>query len=320
MVKTALESSKTEPQTSVEELRALAEDWILDGELQQLSTKTLSERRLIFQKLFWFIDREGCQAVGTRELKAFFRHLSQGHTEPGGRFGNPALTKPLRPVSLKGWYTVLAAWFRWLQAEGYVETNPMARIPKPAVREEIKPPLTDEHAGRLIEAARRSNNPERDMVIVLLLLDSGLRASELVGLKVADIDLQGRAFKVTGKGNKLRHGYLGRLTTRTLLRYLRHEKRRPNDYLFEAERGCCGGTGSPLTASGLRQLVERLARRGGIESQCSPHTLRQTFCVNFLRNGGNVFAAQGLMGHSTLDMTRKYCRLAETDLERQHRA
>jgi len=319
MKKTALESSKTSTAVATKKLTGWAADWILDGELQQLSPKTLSERRLIFEKLFWFFDREGFKTVEVAELKAFFHHLTSGHTDPAGRFGNPRLTKPLRPVSLKGWHTVLSAWFTWLQAEGYLETSPMARIPKPQVREEIKPPLSDEQAAKLIEAARHSNNPNRDTAIALLLLDSGLRASELVGLKAGDLDLHNRSFKVTGKGNKIRHGYLGRQSTKALIRYLRREERQPGDFLFQAERGCYGGTGEPLRANGLRQLIERLAARARIESQCSPHTLRRTFCVNFLRNGGNVFAAQGLMGHSRLDMTRKYCRLAECDLEAQHR-
>ncbi|MDQ3815944.1 MAG: tyrosine-type recombinase/integrase [Armatimonadota bacterium] len=243
MKKTALESSKNLAAITTQKLRGWAADWVLEGELQQLSPKTLFQRRLAFEKLFWFMEREGFKTIGVPEFKAFFLHLTTGHTEPGGRFGNPKLTQPLRPISLKDWHTVFSAWFRWLQAEGYLESNLMERIPKPQVREEIKRPLSDEQTAKLIEAARHSTNPLRDTAIVLL-LDSGLRASELVGLKAGDVDLQNRSFKVTGKGNKIRHRYLGRHSTKALSRYMRQVERAPQDYLFQADRGCYGGTGN----------------------------------------------------------------------------
>jgi len=320
MRKRAVESSPTEEGIVVPELMVLADDWMLSGQLRNLSPHTLRERQYILGKLFWFIDREEYQSIGDRELKTFFLHLAYGHKEESGRFDNPNLKTPMRPVSLRGWHTVLRAWCRWMIAENYIDSDPMARVPKPSVQSEIKPPLSDEQAAKLLHAAKASPSANRDTAVILMLLDSGLRASELVGLRVKDIDLRNRSFKVIGKGNKTRHGFLGRVTTQALLRYLRAEKRQPNDYLFQSERGLCGGIGEPLKPNGLRHLIGRLAKRAGIEAQCSPHTLRRTFCVKFLRNGGNVFAAQNLMGHSTLDMTRKYCLLADTDLEAQHRA
>ena len=87
---------------------------------------------------------------------------------------------------------------------------------------------------------------------------------------------------------------------------------------FCADRGPCAG--EPLTRSGLRQLVSRLGKDAGIQAtRCSPHNFRHTFAVSFLRNGGNAFTLQQMLGHTSLHMTNRYVALAQADIENQHR-
>ena len=145
-----------------------------------------------------------------------------------------------------------------------------------------------------------------------------MRASELCALRKCDLDMSlGRA-TVMGKGQKQRTVFLGRTTLKTLWQYLREQKRDDKDPIFLSDRG--GMAGESLTRSGLLQLIERLGIAAGIKQvRCSPHTFRHTFAVDFLRNGGNSFSLQQLLGHCDMHMTARYVNVAQADIENQHR-
>jgi integrase/recombinase XerC len=313
MGNSASDSSKVENRIPVDDLRRYAADWHLDCELRQHSKQILYCHQDYLKKLFWFFDQKGISAVGTTELKQFFLYLNTGPQDPGGRWGNPLLKKPIRPISIHGYYRVLRAWFNYLVDDEAISCNSMAKIKPPVVRNEVKQPVPREHITIILEATRRSKYPARDEALVLTLLDTGIRASELCGLQRKDLDLTSRSFRVLGKGNKYRTCYLGKATPKAISRYLRNQHREPEDRVFLSERL------QPFTASGLRQLLERLCESAGIPAiRC--HALRRTFAVEFLRNSqGSVFTCQALLGHSDLTMTRRYCAVADTDMENEHR-
>jgi integrase/recombinase XerD len=124
-----------------------------------------------------------------------------------------------------------------------------------------------------------------------------------------------------GKGNKRRSVYFGSTTAAAIVRYQRRgngafEGSRP---LFVADRGRMDG--QALTRSGLQQMIEKLGKMAGIEeARCSPHTFRHTFAISFLRAGGTAFALQQILGHEHLDMTQKYVKMAQADIEFQGRS
>jgi integrase/recombinase XerD len=157
----------------------------------------------------------------------------------------------------------------------------------------------------------------RDSVIILILLDTGLRVSELINLKIDNVWLDEGLIKVLGKGNKERLVPIGKQIRKLLWRYInqyRPETARPNlDNLFLTRDG------RPLTKNRVDSIMKRygkIAELTGI--RCSPHTLRHTFAINYLRNGGDVFSLQKILGHSSLEMTRRYCELANADIKKAH--
>lgn len=311
-------SAKIEASIPVKQLRRFAEDWLLDCELQQHSSQTLYCRKDYLKKFFWFLQHRGFEAVGTPEIKQFMLYLSNGHEEPGGRWGNPKMTQPMRPVSIHAYYRVLKAMFNWLVEDDAIEQSPMRRVKAPLVRTDIKQPLPDDSVLALLKAVKQSKSPRRNEAMLLTLLDTGIRASELCSLKMKDLDLTARSFRVLGKGNKYRTCFIGRVTTKAISAYLRSQDREPEGTVFIAEGGTKAGQG--ITASGLYQIIRELADIAGIESKnCSPHALRRTFAVSMLRRGANVFTVQTMMGHTDLDMTRRYCAVATADVENQHR-
>jgi len=134
------------------------------------------------------------------------QYLATGHQEPSGRWGNPYVTEPMRPVSMDAFYRVLRAWFNWLVKDGAIDTSPGSKVPPPVFRTEVRQPLSLEDTAKLIQATKHSFNPRRDEAIVLFLLDTGVRASEPRRLKIRDLDLDltSRSCRILGKGQKYR--------------------------------------------------------------------------------------------------------------------
>lgn len=303
-------------------LEKACDEWLLDCEYRFHSPRTLETRRVLLKNLLWFLDHRKFESCDTRELKQFFHYLRHGHEEPNGRWGNKQCKASVRPETVKDYWLCINTLFKWLVAEGALQTSPMSSIPKPVVRLEEKQPLTQEQAKALLRAARNSLHPLRDQAIVLLLLDTGIRNTELVELKLKHIDLRARHCIVTGKGNKVRTVHFGMATGNALRLYLRSrsgadEEPVEDEPAFRADK--CGQAIRPLTRSGLQQLLERLGKASGITRGCSPHVLRRTFAVSWLRNGGNIFSLQAMLGHSDLRMTQRYLSLARADIAEQAR-
>src|SRR4051794_22165572 len=85
----------------------LAQGWILDGEIRQLSTRTLEERQMVLEKLAWFFDQRRLTSCGTHELRSFLAYVARGHEDPAGRWGNPRNREPVKPRTLMAYYRVL---------------------------------------------------------------------------------------------------------------------------------------------------------------------------------------------------------------------
>jgi site-specific recombinase XerD len=139
------------------------------------------------------------------------------------------------------------------------------------------------------------------------MVDSGVRKAELVDLNWADVDLRtGVVLIKRGKGGKSRNVVIGAMTRRALVAYGRTSGISSNAPLFAIQDG------GRLTTSGLRSMMERISKRCGIH--VSPHALRRTFATLSLRAGMNPLHLQGLLGHTTLEMTRRYTQIVDDDL------
>ena len=149
------------------------------------------------------------------------------------------------------------------------------------------------------------------------MLDTGLRVNELINLMMDNVWLEEGLIKVLGKGNKERLVPIGKQIRKLLWRYItryRPEPARPNlNNLF------LNRDGRPLTKNRVDSLMKRYGKMAGLTGiRCSPHTLRHTFAINYLRNEGDVFSLQKILGHSSLEMTRRYCELANVDVKKVH--
>lgn len=149
----------------------------------------------------------------------------------------------------------------------------------------------------------------RDRAIVLLLLDTGLRVSEAAGIRLGDLRPDGSG-KVMGKGAKERIVPIGSTARGAIVRYIAQRGPGSTDApLFLGRRGA-------LDWRGMQQVFKRLKTRAGVTGRCSPHSLRHTFARSYLVNGGDIFSLQRILGHTTLDMVKRYVSLAAFEIVR----
>ncbi len=301
-------------QLPVGDIDRLGTEWRFALETEGRSGESLKLRAIVIEKLFWFLDRLGAASCGTRELQDFLSYIRHGHESREGRWGNSSLRKAPRPSTVKTYDAILRAFFAWLVDQGVVAASPLTFKRVQAPLDQLNP-FAPEQVEDLLAAARASRQPLRDIAILMLLLDTGMRASELCGLTPRNLNLKQQTCLVTGKGNKTRPLAFGTDTKRALEEYLPKADRLRTTALFTAGRGRYAG--NPLTRSGLLQLLERLGAEAELTGvRCSPHTCRHYFAVQFLKAGGNTFSLQMILGHTNLAMTRRYVALAQADTTR----
>jgi site-specific recombinase XerD len=154
----------------------------------------------------------------------------------------------------------------------------------------------------------------RATAILLVLLDTGIRLGELLNMRLPDLDLEQSRAKIFGKGAKERYVFLGKSTRRALWRYVSLARAEP---ILGADNVFLSEDGRPITNRYLAHILEKVSKAAGVQ-KVHPHRFRRTAAIQFLRNGGNIFALQKLLGHETLDMVRHYVNLASDDVAAAH--
>ena len=221
----------------------------------------------------------------------------------------------LKASSVHDYMRPVKTWLRFLYADGVLIDNPMLRVKMPRQDCAVLPAFTVDDVKRLLAACKRSRDAARDRALVLVLLDTGVRAAECCALTVGDVDIRsGSAVVRRGKGGKGRTVYLGAQARRALTRYLLARAAPAADApLFVSLN-----FGEALTVFGLIQVCKRLGVRAGV-AHCHPHTFRRTFAIWSLRAGMDLVRLAALMGHADLQVLRRYLALTEHDLSEAHR-
>jgi integrase/recombinase XerC len=311
------ESDSVRTALSVRELDDNADGWLIDLEIRQASKATLALRRIIVSKLVWYLRHGEHAECSTNTLRRFFQYLGREPGE-GGRWGNEQQCRPVKPGTVATYHRNLKSLFVWLVNEHVIDASPMDAIAPPIDRADQIQPFTQQQVTALLSACKKTDQPRRDEAVLLFMLDTGARVSEVCALRMLDVDLGGRRASVEGKGGKRRDVYFSPVTGRALWLYLKSQERSPESPLFVANRG--HRAGDALTRSGMQQLYERLGKSAGLVGvRCSCHTMRHTAAIEFIRAGGNIFALQQMLGHESLRTCQRYLAIASADVESQHR-
>ena len=223
----------------------------------------------------------------------------------------------LAAVSVQNYIRGLRAFFSWLHREEYTEENILSQLRPPRVPQKLVDVLTEEEVARIMTCLDADTASGcRDMAMVITLLDSGLRLSELTGLQLGNAHIDQGYLKVMGKGAKERIVPIGNLAQKALQRYVFHFRPDPlyedGDHLFLTLEG------KPMSGNAVQLIFARLAQRSEVK-RLHVHLCRHTFATNYLVNGGDVFTLQQILGHTSLEMVRRYVNLASAQVRVQHR-
>lgn len=244
------------------------------------------------------------QGLGFADLKPtsiakYLYSLSSNKSEKTG--------KPLSTYTVHGHARTIRTFLNWCAAEPqeYLPAKIAANINMPRIKKKIIEVFSDLQIRAFFVAADQGSIKSvviRDKAILAVLLDTGIRASELCDLKLSDVHLTPRQghIRVTGKGDKEREIGLGSRSRQYLQSWIKHYRKAPSD----EERVFIGHKGLPMNVNSLNQMIRRLARRAKITGvRCSPHTFRHTFAINYLKQGGDVYVLSRLMGHESVQIT-----------------
>ena len=288
---------------------ALAGYW-LENE-SRMSPATIAGYRWAFRR---FTDHIGGQrdvsSITSDDIRRFLTHLRDDDLSGKSRYNV---------------WVALSSFWSWAEREPALRLNHVIRgvIQQPKYTQKKIVPYTQAELMAMIEACEHSagwtsrngklvhslrDTGLRDRAIIILLVDTGLRASEICGLKIRDYNHESGAVDVLGKGGKERIVYAGINARKALWRYLATRPNAIADNPLFANR-----TGQRLQRDNLRHLVQRIAKRTGVKD-VTLHRFRHTFAITFLRNGGNVLELKQLLGHEQMDTVSIYVDLAQSDL------
>jgi integrase/recombinase XerD len=224
--------------------------------------------------------------------------------------------KGLKATGCNSAIRAINTYVHWVNADPDVKCSPACKHPKIAQLKEpqiLLPTLTEQHIRLLVRWRPETQYQRRLHLLVLFLLDTGCRISEALTLRVSEIDFENLLVTLDGKGRKRRVVPFSFELRKTMFRYCKESNHTPESLLFNNR------THTRLGRRNVLRDVKLLCRKLGFAPPArTVHAFRHTFAVNYLRRGGSVFHLQKVLGHSTLEMTRRYTNLVTADLQAVH--
>jgi integrase/recombinase XerD len=283
-------------------------DFLAYLELERgLSRNTLEAYRSDLLQFGEFLDRRGLSVVASShgDIAAFLSELAVG-SEQRAPVGSATLARKV---------ACLRSFYRHLRREGTIEHDPTAELRGPPKTQRLPRVLSRDEVARLLSQPLGAGpRALRDRALLEVMYACGLRASEAIGLELADVDLEEGVLCARGKGSKERLVPIGRQAVAALGAYWRDGRplllgERVSLRLFLNRRG------EGLTRQGLYKIVQGHARRAGLQEKMSPHTLRHTFATHLLAGGCDLRSLQEMLGHADLATTQVYTHLSAERLK-----
>lgn len=288
------------------------------------SDATIDIYKVMHRHLIKFVGDAPPETITTKQLRDFIVWLKSDYKN--AHTGEPVSTSYLA----NAWKSIRSFFF-WASLEFEME-RPDLNLKMPRSAHRLVKPFSEKDIGLILQACAysrkytmpngktfrvRNSAHKRNVALILVLLDSGLRVGEVSRLNVSDLNIELGEITVSpfGKGQKStpRHVYIGSRTKKSLWGYLQ-----TRDSLSEAD---------PLFISSLQnrrmsrftigKALRDVGKRADVQ-KVHPHRFRHTFAIQYLRNGGDVFTLQRLLGHSSLEMVKRYLTLADTDARAAH--
>jgi integrase/recombinase XerD len=286
---------------------ALVLDFLAHLEFERgLARNTLQAYRTDLLQFGSFLAERGVGAAdaSAADVSDFLADLATGNGQA-----------PCSAATIHRKTACLRSFYRHLRREELVDEDPTGKLTPPRRGRKLPHVLGYSEVKRLLGSPRGSEPPAlRDRALLEVMYACGLRASEVVGLDVTDVDMERGFVRAHGKGSKERIVPLGRQAAAAVRRYLRSGRpdlvgARTESKLFVNQRG--GG----LTRQGLYKIIQRHAKAAGLDGKMSPHTLRHTFATHLLSGGCDLRSVQEMLGHADVSTTQLYTHLSNDEIK-----
>jgi site-specific recombinase XerD len=292
-------------------LSSLVKGYVLTHQTEGSSPHTVEYFRGTLNRFLWYTSQAGwpddARVLTQWHIREFLGYVA---SEVGrwGRNGNgsESSARKASPRTVHHYYSVLRSFFNWTVKEGFLPQSPVAVVKVAKPKERVIRPYSVEQIKKMLDVCDYDygHNAKllgsRNKALVLVLLDSGLRVSELANIRLQDMDTERGWVKVMGKGSKERVIRVGKVAQKALWRYLMFRGDSNWGLLWLTEEG------RPLRVAGIQSSIDRLKRRAGINEEGCVHRFRHTFALSFLREDHNPFNLQYLLGHNSLEMVKRY--------------
>lgn len=205
----------------------------------------------------------------------------------------------------------LKSFYKFLYKNNYIDKKdyPLVKVTYPKKEKKLPKFLYYNDLLEIINESSKDKDGVRDRLIIEMLYATGVRVSELVNIKLSDIDFNNKRIVVCGKGNKERVVYYGDYAKEVLDKYLETHIRKDNNYLFLNSKG------EQITDGGIRYIIDNIMKKLSIKTHVTPHVLRHTFATDMLNNGCDIKVVQELLGHSSLKATEIYTHVTNERLK-----
>ena len=298
-------SSKTMRSASLDTISGLYERFCNYKQTEGVSQRTLKDYQAHFHYLMKFLEDED---ISRKEMtKDLFREYTSWMLYEQG----------LSPVTVNVRLRTLRAFLRFCYKEGYIEQAVHEDLKILRTPQDMIESFTVEEIRKLLSVIdKESYTGFREALIIQFLLDTMVRVSELVAIRRENVHLDDGFVKLEATETKTRRARLVPLSVRTieiLKEYLKETKEFENEYLFLTYEG------KPLSADTVRWSLRQIGESAGITNKrVSPHTFRHTGALMYVMNGGDPFSLQKILGHSHMNMVRKYIQMTDMDVKAQH--
>jgi len=291
-------------------LKSLVNGFVLTKQTEGKSPRTIEFYSENLNRFLWYSSMQDwpddIRMFTQWHIREFLSYLANEKCRWGLK-GNGSETSQQKAshTTVHHYFVVLANFFGWVVREGFLKESPTAGIKVAKPKNKVIKPYAHGEIIRMLAVCDHDyeHNTKflgsRNKAIVLVLLDAGVRLSELIGMTLEDINTSNGNIRVIGKGSKERVVRIGKVAQKSLWRYLMHRPDNGRELWLSEE-------GRPLNHSGVQCLIRRLKERARVDGSGSVHRFRHTFALNFLRADKNVFNLQYLLGHSELEMVRRY--------------
>lgn len=267
------------------------------------SNNTIESYKRDLIKFLEYNKKNNIDNINSDDLKEYIKNLSKDK---------------LNEKSISRNISCLKSFYKFLVIENIIESNPAESLFIPKIKKSLPNILSEEEIINLLDINLTDNYSFRNKAMLELMYSTGIRVSELINLKLSDIDFTNDIVRTFGKGSKERIVPIGEFASESLKIYINNYrnnmlKKYNNEYLF------LNNHGNQMTRQGCFKIIKNIAKEKGINKDLSPHTLRHSFASHLLKYGADLRTIQELLGHSDISTTQIYTHISNEKLKENYK-